>query len=105
MFVCKIEQECFMSKYQLLVKYNGMIYKKEVVDEIVKVESYYDDYKEYDWMEAYNYILFCLGGRQFFIDLLGIIVLNLLVYFMVGRYDWNLLGSVVEKYFDVFDVF
>jgi pimeloyl-ACP methyl ester carboxylesterase len=101
--VCKTEQECFMSKYLLLVKYNGTIYKKEIADEIAKAESYYDDYKEYDWMDAYNYTSSRLGGRQFFTDLSGITALNLPVYFMAGRHDWNLPGSVAEKYLDALD--
>lgn len=96
--VCKTEQECFMSKYQLLVKYNGTIYKEEIANEIAKAESYYDDYKEYDWFEAYNYTSSRLGGKQFYTDLSNITSLDLPVYFMAGRHDWNLPGIVAEKY-------
>jgi proline iminopeptidase len=54
--VCKTELDCFMSKYKLLVKYNGTIFNPEVAKEIEKAEQHvYDDYKDYDWYEAYNY--------------------------------------------------
>lgn len=101
--VCKTDQECFMNKYLLLVKYNGTIYKKEIADEIAKAETFYSDYKEYDWMGVYNYTSSRLGGTQFQTDLTGINALNLPVYFMAGKYDWNLPGEVAEKYLKALD--
>jgi pimeloyl-ACP methyl ester carboxylesterase len=98
--VCKTDQDCFMSKYQLLVKYNGTIYKKEIADEIAKAEGYYDDYKDYDWYEAYSYTSSRLEGKQFYTDLGNITALNLPVYFMAGKHDWNLPGIVAEKFLD-----
>jgi len=97
--VCETELECFMSKYQLLVKYNGTIYKKEIAEEIAKAEKFYDDYKVYDWFEAFNYTASRFGGKQFYIDLSDIKSLGVPVYFMAGRHDWNLPGIVTEKYF------
>jgi pimeloyl-ACP methyl ester carboxylesterase len=96
--VCQTEQDCFMSKYQLLVKYNGTIYKKEMADEIAKAESFYPDYKSYEWYEAYNYTSSRLGGEQFNIDLTHIDSIEIPVYFMAGRHDWNLPGIVAENY-------
>ncbi|SEG21109.1 Pimeloyl-ACP methyl ester carboxylesterase [Halpernia humi] len=96
--VCKTVQECFMNKYLLLVKYDGTIYKKEKADEIAKAESYYDDYKKYDWEKAYNYTSSRLGGKQFNTDLSNITSLSVPVYFMAGKHDWNLPGIVTEKY-------
>ena len=98
--VCKTEQDCFMSKYRLLVKYNGTIYKKEVAEEIAKAESYYDDYKEYDWFEAYNYTCSRLGEKRFHTQLSHITSLDIPVFFIAGRHDWNLPGIVAEKYLD-----
>jgi pimeloyl-ACP methyl ester carboxylesterase len=98
--VCKTDQQCFMSKYELLVKYNGTIYKEEIANEIAKAESYYPDYKEYDWFEAYNYTSSRLGGKQFYTDLSSIQSLDIPVYFMAGRHDWNLPGSVAEAYLE-----
>jgi proline iminopeptidase len=98
--VCKTEQDCFMSKYQLLMKYNGTIYKTDIADEIAKAESFYDDYKDYDWFEAYNYTSSRLGGKQFFTDLSNITSLSIPVYFMAGRHDWNLPGIVAETHLE-----
>lgn len=98
--VCKTEQDCFMSKYQLLVKYNGTIYKEEIADEIAKAENYFDDYKQYDWFEAYNYTSSRLGGKQFYTNLSNITSLSLPVYFIAGRHDWNLPGESSKKYLD-----
>lgn len=97
--VCKTEQECFMSKYQLLAKYNGTIFKEEIAEEIAKAESYYDDYKDYNWFEAFNYTSSRLEGKQFYTDLSSIKSLDIPIYFMAGRHDWNLPGIITEKYF------
>lgn len=96
--ICRTEQDCFMSKYQLLVKYDGTIYKKEIAKEIAKAEGYYEDYKTYDWFEAYNYTSTRLKGKQFETNLSNITSLNLPVYFIAGRHDWNLPGIVAEEY-------
>lgn len=98
--VCKTELDCFMNKYQLLVKYNGTIYNKEIAAEIEKAESYYEDYKDYNWFEAFNYTASRFGGKQFYTDLSGIESLEVPVYFMAGRHDWNLPGIVTENYFN-----
>lgn len=97
--VCKTELDCFMSKYQLLVKYNGTIFNPEVAKEIEKAEQHvYDDYKDYDWYEAYNYTSSRLTSKVFDTDLTGIRSLEIPVFFMAGRHDWNLPGVVAERY-------
>lgn len=97
--VCKTELDCFMSKYQLLVKYNGTIFNPEVAKEIEKAEQHvYDDYKDYDWYEAYNYTSSRLTSKVFDTDLTGIKSLKIPVFFMAGRHDWNLPGVVAERY-------
>ena len=97
--VCKTELDCFMSKYQLLVKYNGTIFNPEVAKEIEKAEQHvYDDYKDYDWYEAYNYTSSRLTSKVFDTDLTGIKSLEIPVFFMAGRHDWNLPGVVAERY-------
>ncbi|AGC77938.1 pimeloyl-ACP methyl ester carboxylesterase [Nonlabens dokdonensis] len=97
--VCKTKLDCFMSKYQLLVKYNGTIFNPEVAKEIEKAEQHvYDDYKDYDWYEAYNYTSSRLTSKVFDTDLTGIKSLEIPVFFMAGRHDWNLPGVVAERY-------
>ena len=97
--VCKTDLACFMSKYQLLAKYNATIYKKKKAAEIEKAEKFYPDYKNYHWFEAFNYTASRFGGKQFHLDLSGITTLKIPVYLMAGRHDWNIPGIVTEKYF------
>jgi proline iminopeptidase len=97
--VCKTELDCFMSKYKLLVEYNGTIFNPAVAKEIEKAEQHvYDDYKDYDWYEAYNYTSSRLTTKVFDTDLTGINSLEVPVIFMAGRHDWNLPGVVAARY-------
>lgn len=97
--VCKTVLDCFMSKYQLLVNYNGTILNPEIANEIEKAEQHvYDDYKDYDWFQAFNYTYSRIGDIQFDTDLTGIESLEIPIIFMAGRHDWNLPGSVAEKF-------
>lgn len=97
--VCKTELDCFMSKYKLLVKYNGTIFNPEIAKEIEKAEQHvYDDYKDYDWYQAYNYTSSRLTRKVFDTDLTSIKSLEIPVIFMAGRHDWNLPGVVAERY-------
>lgn len=98
--VCKTPLDCFMSKYWLLVEYNGTIYDPEIAKEIEKAEHYYEEYKEYDWFEAFNYTASRLEGKQRETDLSGIKSLDIPVYFLAGRHDWNLPGIIAEQYLD-----
>ena len=96
--IYKTSLDRFMAKYQLLVKYNGTIYHKEMAKEIEKAEHFYDDYKGYDWFEAFNYTSSRFEEKQFYTNLSGIKSLEIPVYFMSGRHDWNLPGIVTENY-------
>ncbi len=98
--VCGTILDCFMSKYQLLVKYNGTILNPEVAKEIEKAEHYYEDYANYDWYEAFNYTYSRLGDKPFYTDLTHIKSVEIPVIFISGRHDWNLPGEVAEKYLE-----
>ncbi len=99
--VCKTVLDCFMSKYQLLVAYNGTIYNPEIAKEIEKAEQrIYDDYKDYDWFQAFNYTHSRMGDNQFDIDLSNITSLEIPIVLMAGRHDWNLPGIVAENYLE-----
>ena len=98
--VCKTQLDCFMSKYQLLVKYNATIYRPEIAKEIEKAEHFYDDYKDYNWFEAFMYTSSRFEEKHFYTDLSSIKSLEIPVYFIAGRHDWNLPGIVTEKYFN-----
>ena len=97
----KIELDGFMRKYKLLVKYNGTILHPEIAKEIEKAEKYtYDDYKGYDWYEAFNYTSSRVKKDGFKLDLTHIKSIDIPVIFMAGRHDWNLPGEVAERYLE-----
>lgn len=97
--VCATNQDCFMSKYQLLVTYNGTIFDPEVAKEIEKAEQRtYDDYKDYDWFQSFNYTYSRMGDDMFSTDLTHIKNIGVPVVFMSGRHDWNLPGVVAERH-------
>lgn len=98
--VCKTVADCVLSKYQLLVKYDGTIFNKDMAKEIEKAEGYYEDYKDYDWYEVFRYVSSRIGDLQYVADLTHITELQMPVYFMAGRHDWNLPGSVAEQYLE-----
>lgn len=95
---CKTRFDCFLEKFQLLSKYNGSILDEKVAKEIEKAESFYADYKEYNWFEALIFSASKMEDDIFLTDLTGITKVNIPVYFLMGRHDWNLPTIVTEKY-------
>lgn len=100
--VCSTDKECFMSKYWLLVKYSGTIYDTATAAEIEKAEHYYADYKDYDWFGSFNYTNARLG-KSFHTDLTHIKSLDVPIYLLAGRHDWNLPGIVAEQFLEKLD--
>ncbi|HYF29552.1 MAG TPA: alpha/beta hydrolase [Chitinophagaceae bacterium] len=96
--ICKKELECFYKQYEFLTKYGGAIYKKESEAEIEKAVTKYEDYKDYDWMKAFNYSIGRLENDLFNTDLRTITETKIPVYFLVGRHDWNIPAHVTETY-------
>ncbi len=90
--------ERFMSKYELVVKYGGTVFDEAISKEIEKAESLYEDYKDYDWFEAFNYTSSRMDGVAFSTDISEIIDLRIPVYFLGGRHDWNLPSVVAENH-------
>ena len=99
--VCATVLNCFMSKYQILLKYEGVVYDSEISKEIEKAETMYDDYKGYNWFDAFNYTAARMKGEAFITDISHIKDLEIPVYFMAGRHDWNLPGIVAENHLSI----
>jgi len=96
--VCATIMDCFMSKYELVVKYGGTVYDTAIAKEIEKAETMYEDYKDYDWFEAFNHTSTRMDGVAFTTDISHITELKLPVYFIGGRHDWNLPSVVAENH-------
>ncbi|MBN2729490.1 MAG: alpha/beta hydrolase [Bacteroidales bacterium] len=96
--VCGTVLDCFMSKYQLLLNYNGVVYDSAISKEIEKAETMFDDYMDYNWYDAFNYTAARMEGEPFITNISHIKDLDIPVYFMAGRHDWNLPGIVAEQH-------
>lgn len=96
--VCPTILDCFMGKYELVVKYGGAVFNEYIAKEIEKAESMYADYREYDWYEAFNYTSSRMDGVAFTTDISHIDEVEIPVYFLGGRHDWNLPSVVAEKH-------
>jgi pimeloyl-ACP methyl ester carboxylesterase len=96
--VCATILDCFMSKYELVVKYGGTVYDTAIAKEIEKAETMYEDYKDYDWFEAFNYTSARMDGVAFTTDISDITELKIPLYFLGGRHDWNLPSVVAENH-------
>ncbi len=96
--LCKGELNCFMKQHEILSKYGGAIFRKEAEAEIQKAESQYEDYKNYDWYAAFKYSAYRLEKDMFGTDLTGITSVEIPVYFLLGRHDWNLPSEITEDF-------
>lgn len=96
--ICKRKLDCFLTQYGLLNKYGGALFTKKGEEGIAKAETYYDDYKKYDWFGAFLYSAYRLENDLFSTDLSGIKKIKIPVYFILGRHDWNLPTSITVEY-------
>lgn len=96
--VCKRPLDCFLTQYGLLNKYGGALYSKEGEQAISKAETFYSDYQKYDWFKAFLYSAYRLEKDLFHTDLSHITKVNIPVYFIMGRHDWNLPTSITVAY-------
>ena len=96
--VCKRELDCFLTHYGLLSKYGGALFTKKGEDEIAKAETFYADYKKYDWFAAFLYSAYRLENDLFSTDLSNIKKVKIPMYFIMGRHDWNLPTSITQEY-------
>lgn len=96
--VCKRKIDCFLTQYGLLNKYGGALFTKKGEEEIAKAETFYDDYKKYDWFGAFLYSAYRVENDLFDADLSTIKKVKVPMYFIMGRHDWNLPTSITLEY-------
>lgn len=97
------EDEAFMKQYQLVSKYRGALYKEGAQKKIKKAQNYYEDYKEYDWMEPYNHSIEYLRDDIDAVDFRDVKNIDVPVYLILGRHDWNLPAVLAEEWFAKLD--
>lgn len=96
--ICKRPMDCFLKQYELLSKYGGAIHSKASEAEIQKAETFYEEYKKYDWFKAFTYSAYRLENDLFNTDLSSVKEVKVPVYFFLGRHDWNLPTSLSEEF-------
>jgi pimeloyl-ACP methyl ester carboxylesterase len=96
---CKTDLDCFMQQYQLLNKYKGAVYNDSIAAIEQKVMGMYKDYKNYDWNKAFEFSAAHLAKDMFAADFTKVERLNVPVYFLAGKHDWNV-PSVITGIFE-----
>ena len=97
------DQEAFMKQYQLVYKYGGAVYNQEAGKEVEKAQDFYEDYKDYNWYEAYNYSAQFLVDDLFSTDFLYLKKLSVPVYLILGRHDWNVPSVLALEWYENLD--
>lgn len=92
------EDQAFMKQYQLVSKYRGALYKEGAQKKIDKARNYYEDYKDYDWMEAYNYSMKYLRNDINDVDFRELKSIDVPIYLILGRHDWNLPAVLAKEW-------
>jgi proline iminopeptidase len=96
--VCKTPLDCFMKQYELVAQYKGAVFNPRSDTMVGKAITQYDDYKNYDWNKGFFYSARLLEKDLFAADFSGVTKINIPVYFMAGRHDWNVPAVMAEAF-------
>lgn len=88
----------FFNQWLLLNKYNGATYNKISEKETEKAMSFYEDYKEYDWFKVWEYSSKKMQGELFDANVEGIMEIEIPVYLLQGKHDWNIPSILAEEW-------
>lgn len=97
--LCMGDFDCFCKQYSILTKYKGSVYNNKVDEEIKTVLTAYKDYKNYNWNKALFFSTFHLEKDLFLADFTNIKEISIPIFFIQGRYDWNIPSVLVETFF------
>ncbi|NNF00024.1 MAG: alpha/beta hydrolase [Pyrinomonadaceae bacterium] len=95
---CDGRTACFMKQYELITKYGGAVYDKEIGKKIEEKTDKYEDYKDYPWMKAYEFSAPKLEEDLYAVDIRDVKELKIPVYFFVGRHDNNVPAILVDEF-------
>jgi len=96
--LCRTELECFLIQYGLLTKYKGNIFSDSSEMLVAKAQALYDDYKKYDYGKGFVYSSTKLEKDMFSTDLSGVSMLDIPVYLLEGRHDWNVPAVLADDW-------
>ncbi len=95
---CKEGMDCFMKQYEIIMKYGGAIKNVAIGKELEKAQTEPEDYKNYDWMKAFEFSAGKLEKDMYSYDAREVKELKIPVYFFLGRHDWNVPAVLAEEY-------
>jgi proline iminopeptidase len=96
--LCKNPLDCFVKQYELVTKYSGAVFNPKSDQEVEKAMSKYDDYKNYDWNKGFFYSARHLEKDIFSTDFSDVTKIDIPVYFIAGRHDWNIPAVLAEEF-------
>jgi pimeloyl-ACP methyl ester carboxylesterase len=96
--ICKAPLDCFMKQYELVSKYKGAVFNPRSDTMVEKAMTQYADYKNYDWNKGFFYSAHLLEKDIFAADFSGVTKIDIPVYFMAGRHDWNVPAVLAEAF-------
>lgn len=95
---CEGASPCFIKQYEYVNKYDGALHNKNIVKDMEKAQTENADYKDYDWMKAFEFSSAKLEKDMYEYDAREVKELKIPVYFFVGRHDWNIPSVLVEEF-------
>lgn len=95
--------ERFFQHWLLLNKYRGAVYNQEAEEVVQKAMDHYDDYKGYDWFKAWRESSAFLEDDLHSTDLMALKQIQVPVYLIEGRHDWNVPAVLAKQWLDSLD--
>ncbi len=96
--LCNNPLDCFMKQYELVSKYGGAVFNPRSDTAVEKAMTQYADYKNYDWNKGFFYSARRLEKDLFSADFSTITRIDIPVYFIAGRHDWNVPAVLAEAF-------
>ncbi|MEL6141553.1 MAG: alpha/beta hydrolase [Bacteroidota bacterium] len=90
----------FYRQYQLLNEFNGAIFNKLSEARTQRAMNKYSDYQGYDWLEVWSASASALQEDMFGINLSKVDSLDVPVYLLQGRHDWNIPSVLAAEWLD-----
>lgn len=93
----------FFQQWLLLNKYKGAVYNMEAEEETQKAMKQYADYEGYDWFGVWRASTDRLAPDMNEANVLDIQSLDLPVFLLEGRHDWNVPSVLATEWLDHLD--
>lgn len=98
--LCKTPLDCFTKQYEMVAKYRGAVYNPRSDTAVGIAMTQYADYKNYDWNKGFYYSARLLEQNMFSIDFSTISRIDIPVYLIAGRHDWNVPAVLAAAFFE-----